>query len=78
MARDQIECCSCFKVYTWEEPKEYTGTEYMPDGYFIPEGKWICDRCGSCPECGRTLEKEPKKRGPKAKLCKYCEPVGQK
>jgi len=49
--------------------------EDLPHGYSTKDG-WICDKCGSCPKCGRSLEKEPEKwgdRNKKAGLCKMCQ-----
>jgi hypothetical protein len=50
----------------------------LPDGYFIPnhitkKWLWICDTCGSCPECGKTLEKEPDKRANEKQEAQPCE-----
>ena len=67
--QDTIRCDFCAQSYDYEED----GTlECLPDGYFLPEAKWICQDCGGCPECGRTLEKEQHKRGPDAQPCRYC------
>jgi hypothetical protein len=56
-----IKCDYCKQDYEYEHDD---GTvDCLPDGYILPTGEWICDECGSCPECGTTLEKEPDKRG---------------
>jgi len=73
-----IRCDMCGKEFEWEEPEGCTSTDYMPDGYFVPnydkgQWDWICDSCGSCPTCGGSLEKEPEKRGPHARPCRDCE-----
>jgi len=69
-----IECDYCHKSYDFEDDMVdgIGSAECMPDGYILPTGEWICQDCGGCPECGRSLEKEPDKRGPNAQMCKYC------
>ena len=75
--KNEVKCAICEEVYGFMDD----GTaDCMPDGYCLPTGAWICDDCGSCPICGRTLEKEPNKRASRedgilceAKPCKYCE-----
>jgi len=45
----------------------------LPDGYLIG-GNWICDDCGSCSECGTSLEKEGNMTDHQEnKLCRDCE-----
>lgn len=66
-----IHCDYCYESYEFDD--DGITADCMPDGYILPTGEWMCDDCGSCPECGRTLEKEPHKRGPNAKLCRYCD-----
>ena len=81
----EIKCCMCGEVFEYEEPKNPEGkplsADWLPDGYFVPRFSdcdhkvgqcWICDGCGSCYSCGRSLEKEPEKRGKHVK-CRYCE-----
>ena len=65
MLKAKIKCDICGENYEYEEMD-------MPDGY-LTNGKWICDACGSCPNCGRSLEDEEWKRGVVAKPCRYCE-----
>lgn len=65
---DKIICDICHEVYEFEDDGT---TECMPDGY-LTEGRWICDKCGSCLKCGKTLEKEKEKRG-KNIVCRDCE-----
>jgi len=68
-----ITCDFCKESYDFDDDG-YTA-DCMPDGYILPTHEWICDACGSCPGCGRTLEKEPQKRGPDAvtpRICRYC------
>ena len=74
-----ITCDYCHQSYEYEDDAvDGVGTlECLPDGYFLPSGEWMCDTCGSCPKCGRTLEKEPDKRGPDAKSCRHCETEGE-
>ena len=70
---NEIECDNCHEKFeyeadTWigQDGYTYEDVETMPDGYFR-SGLWICDNCGSCPECGKSLEKE------KHKLCSMCD-----
>lgn len=66
---DTITCSLCGQVYEYEDE----GTmDSMPDGYFHGSD-WICDSCGSCPECGKSLEKEPEKRGRNVRPCNRCD-----
>lgn len=79
LVKRTIQCGLCKKVFEWEEPEINPSVDWMPDGYQVPDGEhmsWICDNCGSCPICGRSLEDEPEKRGPNTKPCKDC--VAQK
>ncbi len=67
---NEIKCDYCGKVYEFEDD----GTvDCMPDGWILPTHEWICLDCGSCPECGKSLEKEPEKRGANPQLCRDCE-----
>jgi len=78
-----IQCDTCKQVYEFEEEVVPIGTpmpaENLPDGYLI-HGEWICDECGSCPECGReVVEKELDKAARvvdgvlvPAQKCSYC------
>ena len=68
-----IQCSNCNKKYEYDEPKpiqdsEMKSADNLPDGYFR-NGNWICDNCGSCPECGKTLEKE---KSTLKSLCDEC------
>jgi len=69
----------------FEEMDDNAPFDAWPDGYILPDCKWICHDCGSCPECGRTLEKEPDKRAYMydgvlvyAKPCDDCEALNTK
>jgi len=72
-------CENSFDYEVWKnaEVKEEDGTisrpaDELPDGFLI-FGKWICDDCGSCSECGRSLEKEGNMlENKKDKLCRDC------
>ncbi len=79
-----ITCDICGESYEYED-EDHTGRDWidaeaLPDGYFV-DGMWICDKCGSCPECGRSLEKEDGNRRAKrvngefkpAQMCTACE-----
>ena len=71
MVKKTITCDICGEKYEYEESKdplsidpdgtEVRSAEDLPDGYLV-DGLWICDSCGSCPNCGKTLEKEREKR----------------
>ncbi len=69
----KIKCDFCKTTFNFDDDAVdgIGSAECLPDGYLF-DGKWMCDACGSCPECGRTLEKEPEKRGPNARPCRYC------
>lgn len=70
----KITCDICKEVHEFED----NGTvDSLPDGYLV-NGYWICDSCGSCPICGKSLEDEPDKRGIKAKACRDCEKAKRK
>jgi hypothetical protein len=71
MVTKTYRCDICqvdYEYEEWDVPTtiidgiSYRSAEELPDGYFLPNGMWICDECGSCPNCGTTLEKEPDKR----------------
>lgn len=66
---DKIKCDYCGEIHEFEDDGS---VDCMPNGYILPTGEWICDDCGSCPECGKSLEKEPQKRGPNTQPCKNC------
>jgi len=78
-----IICDVCHNSFEYEEWKnadfidESDGTisrpaEELPEGYLIA-GKWICQDCGSCSECGKSLEKEGNMlENSKDKLCRDC------
>lgn len=79
-------CAICGDTYEYEvlksdADKGTISVDEMPDGYYIPNTQkrcfeWICDLCGSCPECGKSLEKEPEKRATKTtetKICSDCQ-----
>lgn len=73
----KITCDYCRVVYDFDDDAidGIGSVDCLPDGYFPGDGTWMCDDCGSCPECGRSLEKEPQKRGPNAvtpRMCRYC------
>lgn len=50
-----ITCGLCRRTYEYEDDAvNGVGTvDCLPDGYFAG-GIWICDDCGSCPECGAS------------------------
>jgi len=78
-------CGNSFDYEVWKDAdvKGEDGTisrpaEELPDGYLI-FGKWICDDCGSCSECGTSLEKEGNMLEHKeGKLCRDCKETGVK
>ena len=59
---EDITCDICKTKYDYTPNKwvddgiPYESVDEMPDGYFIG-GLWVCDACGSCPNCGKALEK---------------------
>lgn len=75
LAMNEIKCDYCGEVYDFEDDGS---VDCMPDGWILPTHEWICLDCGSCPECGKSLEKEPEKRGPNPKLCRECSEFGLK
>ena len=64
-----IECDMCHTKFEYESEQWLSNDGFvnedvmdMPDGYFH-ETMWICDECGSCKYCGKSLEKLPEQRG---------------
>ena len=81
--KKKITCDICGETYAYESSGENDeAADNLPDGYFVPDYKrkvwlWICDKCGSCPDCVKSLEKEPEKRATKetpALCCDECRP----
>ncbi len=68
-------CNNSFDYEVWKDAEAKDGSrpaEELPDGYLI-FGKWICQDCGSCSECGASLEKEGNMLEHKeGKLCRDC------
>lgn len=66
-------CSQSFEYEVWPEVKgDVRPADELPDGYLIA-GLWICDGCGSCSECGKSLEKEGNMQDHKeGKLCRDC------
>jgi len=61
MVTNSITCCICKEEQFWEEPKDSTSTNLMPDGAFTNDypGEWICIDCSYCTECmGDLLDDE--------------------
>lgn len=58
--KQTIQCDVCQSEFEYElwatESDNYRPADELPDGYLI-YGQWICDECGSCSECGKSLEK---------------------
>lgn len=50
-----ITCALCKRAYEYEDDavNGVGSAECLPDGYLV-SGIWICDDCGSCPECGAS------------------------
>lgn len=70
----EIQCGVCLEFFTYEVDKneKIVSADLLPNGYLV-SGDWVCDSCGSCSECGTSLNKTGNQfeKGDN-KLCKDC------
>jgi hypothetical protein len=69
-------CNNSFDYQVWDikgiGENDARPADELPDGYLIG-GYWICQDCGSCSECGTSLEKEGNMLdNSENKLCRDC------
>ena len=77
LIEDSVICDVCNEEFTYEITREQKdqailNSDLLPDVYII-SGSWVCDSCGSCSECGTSLEKTGNMFSKRQnKLCKEC------
>lgn len=73
----EIQCDVCKEFFSYEVDRDakIESTDILPDGYLV-SGDWICDNCGSCSNCGKSLEKTGNQFERKdKKFCTECKEI---